>query len=124
MEIRYNILGIEDFDSNEDSGMARIEVFFSSISEEEKEVLNSCGVEYKIINDKRIKISSEKFINFFIEIDGKSQGIFLEKTKEYYKYFKENYSYEENINNKNLIISKEGIKIELIFLCYERGIFK
>jgi len=49
------------------------------------------------------------------EIDDEDKGIYLEKTKTYYNYFKYDFISRENERTKNLVISKEGVRVEIIF---------
>ena len=41
--------------------------------------------------------------------------VYLEKTKTYYNYFKYNFISKEDEKTRNLVISKEGVRVEIIF---------
>jgi len=69
---------------------------------------------YEYTDENKVKIRDENFIYCSVEIDNENKGIFLEKTKNYYNYIKGDYYFLEK--SKNLVISKEGVKVELIFL--------
>lgn len=116
MEIKYETLRGENYTDYEENGMAKIKLIFSNINNEEITVLEKCLVKYKILSNQKVKIENSDFIHCYIEIDGENKGIFLEKTKKYNEYFKDNYSYENKKSNLNLVISKEGVRVELIFL--------
>ncbi|EYD69446.1 hypothetical protein IX329_002607 [Fusobacterium necrophorum] len=119
MKFRYKTLETEDIIEDiqdEDIGMAEIEIILTTLDEREKKILKLCSVEYEYIDNSQIKLYTTDFINFSVEIDKKNEGIFLQKSKNYYEYFENNYFYEENPKNRNLIISKEGVRVELIFI--------
>ena len=91
MKVVYEVY-IED--ENYDTPPTRIELIFS---------------ELKTLEEKILKEN-----NFKYEYTDENKGIFLEKTKNYYNYIKGDYYFLEK--SKNLVISKEGVKVELIFL--------
>ena len=62
-----------------------------------------------------IKQSFPQNIHFPIENDDEDKGIYLEETKTYYNYFKYDFISRENERTKNLVISKEGVRVEIIF---------
>lgn len=82
--------------------------------DEEKRILNDCDINYQYLDDNTIKILINDFYAYYIEIGEKKEGIYLEKTKRYYEYFKDVPHINETEKTKNLIISKNGIKIEVI----------
>ncbi|MBS9775824.1 MAG: hypothetical protein KGV57_01905 [Fusobacterium sp.] len=122
MEIKYRVLGItnsidfDEDDENDDSGWSKIEIILPKITKEEEKILQNCNVVCEVIDNERIKLKILDFINFLVEKDGKNKGIFLEKTKNYYKIFKNHYMYEDRESNKNLVISKNGVRVEIIFI--------
>ena len=122
MEVRYDVYledENEDNISDEvdfDAPMKRLELIFSHITEEEKEILEKYNFKYEYIEDNKIKLIDEDCaIYYTIEIDGEDKGIYLEKTKTYYNYFKYDFNSRENERTKNLVISKEGVRVEIIF---------
>ena len=122
MEVRYDVYledENEDNISDEvdfDAPMKRLELIFSHITEEEKEILEKYNFKYEYIEDNKIKLIDEDCaIYYTIEIDGEDKGIYLEKTKTYYNYFKYDFISRENERTKNLVISKEGVRVEIIF---------
>ncbi len=50
-----------------------------------------------------------------VEMDGEDKGIFLERTKTYYNYFKYAFCLKESAETRNLVTSKEGVRVEIIF---------
>ena len=118
MEVRYDVY-LEDENENEDdfdAPMRKIELIFSHITEEEKEILEKYNFKYEYTEDNKIKLIDEDCaIYYTIEIDGKDKGIYLEKTKTYYNYFKYDFISRENERTENLVISKEGVRVEIIF---------
>ena len=122
MEVRYDVYledENEDNISDEvdfDAPMKRLELIFSHITEEEKEILEKYNFKYEYIEDNKIKLIDEDCaIYYTIEIDGEDKGIYLEKTKTYYNYFKYDFISRENERTENLVISKEGVRVEIIF---------
>ena len=111
MKVVYEVY-IED--ENYNTPPTRIELIFSELTTLEKKILEENNFKYEYINENKIKIKDGNFIYCTVEIDGKNEGIFLEKTKNYYNYIKGDYYFLEK--SKNLVISKEGVKVELIFL--------
>ena len=108
----------EDTISNEDDFDAprkRLELIFSHITEEEKEILEKYNFKYEYTEDNKIKLKEENAIYYTVEIDDEDKGIYLEKTKTYYNYFKYDFISRENERTKNLVISKEGVRVEIIF---------
>ena len=110
MKVIYEVF-IEDDD---DASLTRIELIFSELTALEKKILEENNLKYEYTNENKIKIKDENFIYCTVEIDGQNKGIFLEKTKNYYNYIKCDYYFLEK--SENLVISKEGVKVELIFL--------
>ena len=109
MKVIYEVF-IED----DDASLTRIELIFSELTALEKKILEENNFKYEYTNENKIKIKDENFIYCTVEIDGQNKGIFLEKTKNYYNYIKCDYYFLEK--SENLVISKEGVKVELIFL--------
>ena len=119
MEVRYDVY-LEDENENEneddfDAPRKRLELIFSHITEEEKEILEKYNFKYEYTEDNKIKLKEENAIYYTIEIDDEDKGIYLEKTKTYYNYFKYDFISRENERTKNLVISKEGVRVEIIF---------
>lgn len=112
MEVKYIISQdkIKDgFDSIE------LIILKNSISKKEKEILKKYYFSFEEIEDAQVKIKTDNFFNCFIEIDGKNEGIYFHKTKYFYTYMKDlSYLREDPSKYENLIISKDGIRIELI----------
>ena len=122
MEVRYDVY-LEDENENNisdevdfDAPMKRLELLFSCLTEEEKEILEKYNFKYEYTKDNKIKLIDEDCaIYYTIEIDDEDKGIYLEKTKTYYNYFKYDFISRENERTKNLVISKEGVRVEIIF---------
>ena len=120
MEVRYDVY-LEDENENEneddfDAPRKRLELIFSHITEEEKEILEKYDFKYEYTEDNKIKLIDEDCaIYYTVEIDDEDKGIYLEKTKTYYNYFKYDFILRENERTKNLVISKEGVRVEIIF---------
>ena len=114
MEVIYDVF-IEDDEERFNNSPQKIEIIFSKLMEKEKELLEKYNFKYEYIDKNKIKIKDENFIYCTVEIDGQNKGIFLEKTKTYYEYFKYDYFFKKNEKTENLVISKEGIRIEIIF---------
>ena len=105
MEVKSKLLfGLDEY-QNEDS-LAIIEFSFLNITENEKKILEKFDNHY---------VSLRNYTFYFVEIDGKNNGIFLEKTKNYYEFLKRDLVYKETKKTKNLVISKDGIRAEFIF---------
>ena len=115
MKVIYEVF-IEDDD---DASLTRIELIFSELTALEKKILEENNFKYEYTNENKVKIRDENFIYCTVEIDGQNKGIFLEKTKNYYNYIKCDYYFLEK--SENLVISKEGVKVELIFLKKVKG---
>ena len=118
MEVRYDVY-LEDENENEDdfdAPMRKIELIFSHITEEEKEILEKYNFKYEYTEDNKIKLIDEDCaIYYTIEIDDEDKGIYLKKTKIYYNYFKYDFCSKESEDTRNLVISKEGVRVEVIF---------
>ena len=120
MEVRYDVY-LEDENENEneddfDAPRKRLELIFSHITEEEKEILEKYDFKYEYTEDNKIKLIDEDCaIYYTIEIDDEDKGIYLEKTKIYYNYFKYDFCSKESEDTRNLVISKEGVRVEIIF---------
>ena len=122
MEVRYDVYledENEDNISDEvdfDAPRKRLELIFSHLTEEEKEILEKYNFKYEYTKDNKIKLIDEDCaIYYTIEIDDEDKGIYLEETKIYYNYFKYDFISRENERTKNLAISKEGVRVEIIF---------
>ena len=114
MEVIYDVF-IEDDEERFNNSPQKIEIIFSKLMEKEKELLEKYSFKYEYVEKNKVKIKDENFIYCTVEIDGQNKGIFLEKTKTYYEYFKYDYFFKKNEKTENLVISKEGIRIEIIF---------
>ena len=114
MEVIYDVF-IEDDEERFNNSPQKIEIIFSKLMEKEKELLEKYNFKYEYTDKNKIKIKDENFIYCTVEIDGQNKGIFLEKTKTYYEYFKYDYFFKQSEKTENLVISKEGIRIEIIF---------
>lgn len=114
MEVIYDVF-IEDDEERFNNSPQKIEIIFSKLMEKEKELLEKYSFKYEYVEKNKVKIKDENFIYCTVEIDGQNKGIFLEKTKTYYEYFKYDYFFKQSERTENLIISKEGIRIEIIF---------
>lgn len=114
MEVIYDVF-IEDDEERFNNSPQKIEIIFSKLMEKEKELLEKYNFKYEYIDKNKIKIKDENFIYCTVEIDGQNKGIFLEKIKTYYEYFKYDYFFKKSEKTENLVISKEGIRIEIIF---------
>ena len=111
MKVVYEVY-IED--ENYDTPPTRIELIFSELTTLEEKILKENNLKYEYTDENKVKIRDENFIYCSVEIDNENKGIFLEKTKNYCNYIKGDYYFLEK--SKNLVISKEGVKVELIFL--------
>ena len=114
MEVIYDVF-IEDDEERFNNSPQKIEIIFSKLIEKEKELFEKYNFKYEYTDKNKIKIKDENFIYCTVEIDGQNKGIFLEKTKTYYEYFKYDYFFKKSEKTENLVISKEGIRIEIIF---------
>lgn len=114
MEVIYDVF-IEDDEERFNNSPQKIEIIFSKLMEKEKELLEKYSFKYEYVEKNKVKIKDENFIYCTVEIDGQNKGIFLEKTKTYYEYFKYDYFFKKSKKTENLVISKEGIRIEIIF---------
>ena len=122
MEVRYDVYLEDENEDNIndeddfDAPRKRLELIFSHLIKEEKEILEKYDFKYEYTKDNKIKLIDEDCaIYYTIEIDGEDKGIYLEKTKTYYNYFKYDFISRENERTKNLVISKEGVRVEIIF---------
>lgn len=86
----------------------------SILLENEKTLLNNCNIKYQYLEDNSIRIILDDFYAYYVETSNKKNGVYLEKTKKYYEYLKNIPHINEIEKKKNLIISKNGIKIEVI----------
>ena len=121
MEVRYDVY-LEDENENNisnkddfDIPMRKIELIFSHITEEEKEILEKYNFKYEYTEDNKIKLKEENAIYYTVEIDEEDKGIYLKKTKIYYNYFKYDFCSKKSEDTRNLVISKEGVRVEIIF---------
>ena len=83
------------------------------ITEEEKEILEKYNFKYEYTKDNKIKLKEENAIYYTVEIDEEDKGIYLEKTKIYYNYFKYDFCSKESEDTRNLVISKEGVRVQI-----------
>ena len=94
MEVRYDVY-FEDEDENEDdfdAPMRKIELIFSHITEEEKEILEKYNFKYKYTEDNKIKLKEENAIYYTVEIDEENSTVTeilknLEKSLTYFINF-------------------------------------
>ena len=122
MEVRYDVYLEDENEDNIndeddfDAPRKRLELIFSHLIKEEKEILEKYDFKYEYTKDNKIKLIDEDCaIYYTIEIDDEDKGIYLEETKTYYNYFKYDFISRENERTKNLVISKEGVRVEIIF---------
>ena len=122
MEVRYDVYLEDENEDNIndevdfDAPRKRLELIFSHLTKEEKEILEKYNFKYEYTEDNKIKLIDEDCaIYYTIEIDDEDKGIYLEGTKTYYNYFKYDFISRENERTKNLVISKEGVRVEIIF---------
>ena len=122
MEVRYDVYLEDENEDNIndeddfDAPRKRLELIFSHLTKEEKEILEKYNFKYEYTKDNKIKLIDEDCaIYYTIEIDDEDKGIYLEGTKTYYNYFKYDFISRENERTKNLVISKEGVRVEIIF---------
>lgn len=112
MEIKY-IVSQNKVNGNLDS--VEFVILKNSISKKEEEILKKYYFTFEELENTQVKIRTDYFLNCFVEIDGKNEGIYFYKTKYFYTYMKDlSYLREEPSKYENLIISKDGIKVELI----------
>ncbi len=112
MRIKY-IVSNDKINGNFD--FIELVILKNSISEKEKEILQKYSFIFEEIENAQMKIKTDNFFNCFVEIDGKNKGIYFHKTKYFYTYMKDlSYLREDPSKYKNLIISKDGIRVELI----------
>ena len=117
MEVNYYITSeFEKYKKYAEEGiMELIELKFLNISKEEEQILKNLNINYKIYRNKTIKIQLINFINYVVEKDEEEKGIYIKKTKEYEKFFKEaNIVFNKNEKYENLIISKDKVRVEII----------
>ena len=113
MEVKYNIrYSIED----DEFDFIELRLSSSSLNKKEIQVLKENGIEHKYLENNKIILIIKSFYSYFVEIDGENRGIFFEKTKHYSKYLKDIFllrSKAEMNKISNLVISKEGIRVEI-----------
>ena len=102
MEVIYDVF-IEDDEERFNNSPQKIEIIFSKLIEKEKELLEKYNFKYEYTDKNKIKIKDENFIYCTVEIDGQNE------------YFKYDYFFKKSEKTENLVISKEGIRIEIIF---------
>ena len=116
MEVIYDVF--REYKNDEErfnNSPKRIEIIFKNLTEKERKTLEKYSFKYEYVEKNKVKIRDENFIYCTVEIDGQNKGVFLEKTKTYYEYFKYDYFFKQSERTENLVISKEGIRIEIIF---------
>lgn len=114
MKVKYNIRSLIIEDNEID--FIEIKLESSSLNWREIQILKKSKIEYKVLKNKEILLIVKSFYSYFVEIDGESKGIFFEKTKRYNRYLKNALllrTEEEKNKIKNLIISKEGVRVEI-----------
>ena len=113
MEVKYNIrYSIED----DEFDFIELRLSSSSLNKKEIQVLKENGIEHKYLENNKIILIIKSFYPYFVEIDGENRGIFFEKTEHYSKYLKDIFllrSKAEMNKISNLVISKEGIRVEI-----------
>ena len=113
MEVKYNIMySIED----DEFDFIELKLSSNSLNKEEIQVLKENGIEHKYLENNEIILIIKSFYSYFVEIDGEDRGIFFEKTEHYFKYLKDISSLrtEAEVNKiSNLVISKEGVRVEI-----------
>ena len=72
-------------------------------------------LDYPIAYGASVSVKEENAIYYTVEIDEEDKGIYLKKTKIYYNYFKYDFCSKESEDTRNLVISKEGVRVEIIF---------
>lgn len=92
-----------------------LEIPLRDISEEEISILKKLDFQIEEMKTDLLKLRTDNFLNYLVEINNENKGIFFEKTKEFYKYM-ENMSYirDNPLLYDNLIIWKNGIKIQMV----------
>ena len=112
MRIKY-IISHDKINGNFD--FIELVILKNSISKKEKEILQKYCFIFEEIENTQMKIKTDNFLNCFVEIDGKNKGIYFHKTKYFYNYMNDlSYLREDPSKYENLIISKDGIRVELI----------
>lgn len=108
-------LGYKDkYDSRLDSDI--LEINFKSITEKEEALLKKYNINYRKIGEDKIRILESRYSYYYVETDASNKGIYLEKTKQYYYIIETSYGImEDNEDTINLIISKEGVRVEIIY---------
>ena len=113
MEVKYNIrYSIED----DEFDFIELRLSSSSLNKKEIQVLKENGIEHKYLENNKIILIIKSFYSYFVEIDGENRGTFFEKTEHYSKYLKDIFllrSKAEMNKISNLVISKEGIRVEI-----------
>ncbi len=113
MEVKYNIrYSMEDNEFD----FIELKLSSSSLNKKEIQVLKENGIEHKYLENNEIILIIKSFYSYFVEIDGENRGVFFEKTEHYSKYLKDISSLrsEAEVNKiSNLVISKEGVRVEI-----------
>ena len=114
MKVKYNIRSLIIEDNEID--FIEIKLESSSLNWKEIQILKKSKIEYKVLKNKEILLIVKSFYSYFVEIDGEDRGIFFEKTAPYSTYLKDMSllrSKAEMNKISNLVISKEGIRVEI-----------
>ncbi len=93
------------------------------IEKEELEFLEENNIIYRFKNNK-IEIIILRFKTYLVEYETRfREGIYFERTEVYDNYFEEVYHTEEKTDDeKNLIICKDNMKIEILIIFQEDAI--
>lgn len=112
MEIKY-IVGDRPFDNDEDF----IEIFLNKIlSEKEKEILKKCSISYEYLENEILKLTIINYGAYLVKVSEEEEKIYLEKTEWYYNYLKDVFHIEDRENLKSLVVSQNGVKIEILVM--------
>lgn len=95
--------------------LIELEISQRDITEEEMSILRKFDFQIEKIEKDLLQIRTDNFFNYVVEVNNEDKGIFLEKTKEFYKYIGNMSHIRENSPlYDNLIIWKNGIKIQMV----------
>lgn len=121
MKIQINIFS--KLDDNKFVNINKLEILMNSLTAEEENLLRNYSVYYEKIFNNKVIIHISDFIHYNVEIDENNSGIYLEDTKNYNEVLNEDsYNILEIKNYLNLVISKEGVKLEILLLKNRREI--
>ncbi|KDE60784.1 hypothetical protein IX293_002020 [Fusobacterium necrophorum] len=110
MEIKY-IVGGNPFQNEEDF----IEIFLNkTLSKEEIEILKKCKISYEYLENNILKLTVIDYGAYLVKVTEEEDRICLTKTEWYYEYIREVSHIEDRKENKNLVISENGTRIEIL----------